>query len=225
MRLEVAGRAERRGPRRDARSECRSGRLAIVNSSEQVRIAPRTGCVVTTSKVTPASTTKVIAAAIAIERVRDIASDPKVTAIDRVPRSDSLIATDCLELTSSSFLEVIAQPVDDRVGLGLGEDLLDDGLDAARAPLAALAKIGLGPLAEDVRRRRGGGGLGQAERRVASAVSGAARPPVRIVTPASDDLMPLATSRLTTPTAPMAPRASIMSRTRLAAVRRVSGMP
>ena len=37
--------------------------------------------------------------------------------------------------------------------------------------------------------------------------------------------MPLASSRLATLTAPIAPRASIMSRTRLAAVRRVRGMP
>jgi hypothetical protein len=57
------------------------------------------------------------------------------------------------------FLEVVPQPVDDRVGLGLDEDLVDDGLDAAWSPLAALAEVGLGAMAEHVGRRGTGGRL------------------------------------------------------------------
>ncbi len=49
-----------------------------------------------------------------------------------------------------ALLEVVTQPVDDGVGFGLGDDLLDDRLDTARAPLAALAEIGLGTVAQDV---------------------------------------------------------------------------
>jgi len=68
-------------------------------------------------------------------------------------------------MTDSSHhpaLEVIAKPIDDGVGLGLGEDLVDDGFDPARAPLAPLLEIDLGAMAEDVRGRRGGSSLRQA---------------------------------------------------------------
>src|SRR5262245_26317727 len=65
------------------------------------------------------------------------------------------------------FLQIISQAVDDRIGLGLGEDLLDDGLDPARAPLAALAEVGLGALADHVRGGRACGRLAQADGAVA----------------------------------------------------------
>ena len=46
-------------------------------------------------------------------------------------------------------------------------------------------------MAEDIRGRRGHRGLGEAEDAVAEGGQGAARPPLKTVTPASDDLMPL----------------------------------
>ena len=124
-----------------------------------------------------------------------------------------------------SLLEVVAEAVDDRVGLGLGEDLVDDGLDAARSPLAALAEVGFGALAEDVGRRGGGRGLGQSEGAVAERGEGGGQPAAQDGQSGQGRLDSAGQSRPATPTAPIAPRASIMSRTRLIAVRRVRGMP
>ena len=123
------------------------------------------------------------------------------------------------------LLEVVAQPLDDRVGLGLDDQLLDHGLDAFGAPLAALAEVGLGPLADDVRRGRRRARLGQADGGIPRAVSGPASPPVMIVRPAMADLTPLVTSRVATWSSPIAPSAIDMSRTSLMAEARVSGMP
>src|SRR5271157_1936322 len=113
-----------------------------------MRTAARTGRVEMISQASAAPARSRIAAMIRTRRVRAVMG----VVSERIDR-----------LFLEPLLEVVAQAFDDRISLGLDEQLLDDGLDALRAPLAALAKVGLGSVADDVGGGRRGAGLGQAD--------------------------------------------------------------